>query len=65
VDLWSIGVCAFEFLCGGVPYAEDSDVFFLLKNKDPYEIYEEIRRADVSSKFPSFFKDRSSKKFIE
>jgi cGMP-dependent protein kinase len=26
VDLWSVGVCCFEFLCGGVPYAEDADV---------------------------------------
>lgn len=34
VDLWSIGVCLFEFMCGGVPYAEDAE--------DPYEIYEEI-----------------------
>ena len=34
VDLWSIGICFFEFMCGGVPFAEDSD--------DPYEIYEEI-----------------------
>jgi cGMP-dependent protein kinase 1 len=26
VDLWSAGICAYEFLCGGVPYAEDLDV---------------------------------------
>ena len=26
VDLWSVGICMFEFLCGGVPYAEDADV---------------------------------------
>lgn len=34
VDLWSMGICMFEFMCGGVPYAEEAD--------DPYEIYEEI-----------------------
>ena len=28
VDLWSIGICLFEFMCGNVPYAEDAD--------DPY-----------------------------
>ena len=30
VDFWSIGVCLYEFMCGGVPYAEDAD--------DPYYI---------------------------
>ncbi len=34
VDLWSIGICLYEFMCGGVPFAEDAE--------DPYEIYEEI-----------------------
>ena len=22
VDIWSIGICCFEFMCGGVPFAE-------------------------------------------
>lgn len=30
VDLWSLGICAFEFLCGGVPYAEELDVHIYL-----------------------------------
>ncbi len=25
VDLWSIGICLYEFMCGCVPYAEDAD----------------------------------------
>ena len=25
VDLWSIGICLYEFMCGNVPYAEDAD----------------------------------------
>jgi cGMP-dependent protein kinase len=31
VDLWSTGVCMYEFMCGGVPYAEDAEV-----NRDHY-----------------------------
>jgi len=26
VDLWSVGISMYEFMCGGVPYAEDADV---------------------------------------
>jgi cGMP-dependent protein kinase len=25
VDIWSSGICLYEFMCGGVPYAEDAD----------------------------------------
>lgn len=32
VDLWSIGICLYEFMCGNVPYAEDAD--------DPYFYYQ-------------------------
>jgi cGMP-dependent protein kinase len=39
VDLWSVGVCLFEFLCGAVPFAEDLE--------DPYDIYEEIIHSDI------------------
>ncbi|CAK90363.1 unnamed protein product (macronuclear) [Paramecium tetraurelia] len=55
VDLWSIGVCLYEFMCGGVPYAEDAD--------DPYEIYEEIQKKTLN--FPLFMKDKKAKKLIE
>ena len=24
-DLWSIGICMYEFMCGEVPYGEDID----------------------------------------
>ena len=37
VDLYSLGVCMFEFMCGYVPFGE--------KSEDPMEIYEEILNA--------------------
>lgn len=64
VDLWSIGICLYEFMCGGVPYAEDAD--------DPYqysilfysyEIYEEIVKKPLT--YPSFLKDKKAKKLMD
>lgn len=31
VDLWSIGIMLYEFICGGLPFGEDAE--------DPFEIY--------------------------
>lgn len=55
-DLWSVGICLFEFLCGGVPYAEEAE--------DPYEIYEEIIKKN-SVKYPPFLKDKKAKRLID
>lgn len=55
VDLWSIGICLFEFLCGYVPFGEDAE--------DPYEIYEQIIKNDII--YPQYFKDKKAKKLIE
>ncbi|CAK84769.1 unnamed protein product (macronuclear) [Paramecium tetraurelia] len=55
VDIWSIGICMYEFMCGQVPYAEEAE--------DPYEIYEEIQKKQLS--YPQFLKDRKAKKFME
>eukprot|EP01017_Pseudomicrothorax_dubius_P037439 TRINITY_DN5486_c0_g1_i7.p1 TRINITY_DN5486_c0_g1~~TRINITY_DN5486_c0_g1_i7.p1 ORF type:complete len:378 (+),score=108.91 TRINITY_DN5486_c0_g1_i7:200-1333(+) len=55
VDLWSIGICLFEFTCGMVPFGEEAE--------DPYEIYEDIIKKDI--KFPAFLKDRKLRSFIE
>lgn len=55
VDLWSIGICLYEFICGSVPFAEDVD--------DPYEIYEQIIKKAIS--YPSFMKDKKGKKLID
>jgi cGMP-dependent protein kinase len=35
VDLWSIGVCMYEFLCGGVPFAEELDVNYPTHRRIP------------------------------
>jgi cGMP-dependent protein kinase len=42
VDLWSVGICLFEFMCGYVPFGED--------NEDPYDIYEKIIKEEL--KYP-------------
>lgn len=55
VDIWSIGICLYEFLCGGVPFAEDAD--------DPYEIYEEIIKKQIT--YPNFLKDKKARKIID
>lgn len=54
VDLWSTGICLFEFICGYVPFAEQAE--------NPYEIYEEIIKNKI--RFPSFLKDKNGKKII-
>lgn len=45
VDLWSLGVCMFEFMCGFVPFGEDED--------DPFNVYKIIINAKLQ--FPPYF----------
>lgn len=54
VDLWSIGIMLFEFVCGYLPFGEEAE--------DPFEIYQIILKTSVI--FPGFFKDKNSKKII-
>lgn len=55
VDLWSIGICLFEFMCGMVPFGEEAE--------DPYDIYEEIIKHPI--KYPSFLKDKKAKRLMD
>ena len=52
VDIWSIGVCLFEFMVGMVPFGDDCE--------EPYDVYQQI----VSSKlaFPSYFITEQNKR---
>ena len=43
-DIWSVGICLYEFICGGVPFGEDEE--------DPYSIYEKILEYDL--RYPLF-----------
>lgn len=55
VDFWSIAVCMFEFMCGGVPFGESCD--------DPMDIYSCIINNEIS--FPPFIKDLNFKGAIK
>ena len=55
VDLWSIGICMYEFICGGVPFGETAD--------DPMEIYISIINDKIN--FPPFCRDKEFKSLIK
>jgi len=54
-DLWSMGICLYEFMCGIVPFGESLD--------DPYEIYEEILNKKLL--FPAYLTDTKAKLFMD
>ena len=48
VDFWSIGIMMYEFMCGGLPFGDNSD--------DPIDVYKMIIHSNL--KFPSFIRDK-------
>ena len=55
VDLWSTGICLYEFMCGLVPFGEDSE--------NPFEVYKLITSQNLM--YPPYFKNRGAKKIID
>ena len=56
VDIWSIGIILFEFMCGLVPFGETCE--------DPFEIYQEIV-TNERIEFPSYMEDKLAQRFIK
>lgn len=48
-------MCLYEFVCGNLPYGEDSD--------DPYTIYQDIMKNPI--KYPTYMTDKTAKGIIE
>lgn len=54
-DLWSLGICMYEFMCGMVPFGEDC--------LDPYDTYKLI--TDGQLEFPESFINFSNEEAME
>ena len=54
-DLWSVGVCFYEFICGGLPFGEEAE--------DPFDIYQDIIKKSIT--YPSYMADKTAKSLIE
>jgi len=55
IDFWSIAICMYEFMCGGVPFGENAE--------DPMDVYMAVINDDI--RFPSFVKDKEFMSLIK
>jgi cGMP-dependent protein kinase 1 len=55
IDFWSISICIYEFMCGGVPFGESCD--------DPMDVYTAIVNNELN--FPPFVKDSGFKNVMK
>ena len=55
IDIWSIAICMYEFICGKVPFGEDEE--------DPMDVYYQIVNENLI--FPSFVQDNDFKLLIQ
>ena len=56
VDMWSLGIMMYEFICGKLPFGDDDDV------EDPMEFYNEMINQNLT--FPNFVNDQSFKDLV-
>ena len=55
IDLWSIGICIYEFSCGTVPFGEEAE--------EPVDVYLSILNDEL--RFPSTLKDENLKDLLK